>query len=186
MAAASAPAASTRAGFTLVELMITLAVMCVLGVIAIPSLGAMVSRQRLQSVAHALQADVAQAKIASARQGQTVFIRFQPGNAWCYQLSTAPGGDCQQADTGPAQGVLRTVRAADHPGIALVEAETMVVDAIRPDALPGSRPVGRALFAARDGLQLQVRVGPQSRAWLCSQGLPIPGTPPCPVDAPAS
>ena len=40
------PAPPQRAGFTLIEMMISLAVLCVLGVIALPSLGAMVSRQR--------------------------------------------------------------------------------------------------------------------------------------------
>ena len=174
------PAALQRAGFTLIEMMISLAVLCVLGVIALPSLGAMVSRQRLQAAAHGLQADVSLARQASAQRGQPVHLRFMPGADWCYQLGTGPGSDCRQAAPSGADGVLRTVRAADHPGIALTEATPFVVDSSRPDALPGDGLRGQALFVARDGLQLQVSIGPQSRAWLCSPGLPLPGTPPCP------
>ena len=181
---AKAGKAPARAGVTLIEMMITLAVMVVLGAMAMPSLLAMAARQRLQSAAHQLQADVALAKLASARHGQAVYLRFQPGSAWCYQLTTGPGGDCHQTAAGPAHGVLRVVRAADHPGIALLEASTMVVDLSRPDSLPVHASAGQALFATRQGFLLRVRVGPQSRASLCSVGLPISGTQACPADAP--
>ena len=178
--AAKAPA---RAGVTLIEMMITLAVMAVLGALAMPSLSALATRQRLQSAANQLQADVALAKLASAQHGQAVYLRFQPGSAWCYQLTTGPGGDCRQAAASQASGVLRVVRAADHPGIALVEASTIGVDLSRPGSLPALQTAGQALFATRGGLQLRVRVGPQARASLCSVGLPISGTPACPTDA---
>ena len=181
-AQAKAGAAPARAGLTLIEMMITLAVMVVLGAMAAPSLSAIAGRQRLQSAAHQLQADVALAKLESAKQGQAVYLRFQPGAAWCYHLSTGPGGDCHQPTAGLANGVLRVVRGADHPGIALLAASTILVDQARPGALSGLQSPGQALFASREGLQLKVRVGPQSRASLCSVGLPISGTQPCPAD----
>ena len=180
---AKAGAAPARAGFTLIEMMIALAVMAVLGAMAAPSLSAIAARWRLQSAAHQLQADVALAKLESARQGQAVYLRFQPGAHWCWHLSTGPGGDCRQTGVGLANGVLRVVRSADHPGIALLAASTIVVDASRPGALTGQHSAGQALFAAPEGLQLRVRMGPQSRASLCSVGLPISGTQPCPADA---
>lgn len=177
--AGTAPA---RTGFTLVEMMIALSVMAVLGAMAVPSLSAIAARQRLQSAAHQLQADVAWAKLESARHGQPVYLRFMAGPAWCYHLSTGPGGDCHQTANGPANGVLRVVRASDHPGIELLDARTMLVDQSRPGALPSGQPAGQALFATRDGLQLRVRLGPQTRASVCSAGPPISGTPPCPAD----
>ena len=180
---AKAGAAPARAGLTLIEMMITLAVMAVLGAVAMPSLWAIAARGRLQSVAHQLQADVALAKLESARYGQAVHLRFQPGAHWCWQLSTGPGGDCHQPGAGLANGVLRVVRGADHPGIELLAASTILVDQSRPGALTGLHNPGQALFGTREGLQLRVRVGPQARASLCSVGLPINGTPPCPADA---
>ena len=185
MSAIAKPAkAPARAGVTLVEMMITLAVMAVLGAIAMPSLSALAARQRLQSAAHQLQADVALAKLESAKHGQAVYLRFQLGSAWCYQLTTGPGGDCHRAAAGQANGVLRVVRGADHPGIDLVEASTIGVDLSRPGGLPGQQAAGQALFASREGFQLRVRVGPQSRASLCSVGLPIGGLQSCPAEGP--
>lgn len=183
-AIAKAGKAPARAGVTLIEMMITLAVLAVLGAMAMPSLSAITARQRLQSAAHQLQADVALARLESAKHGQAVYLRFQPGSAWCYQLRTGPGGDCHQTSAGPANGVLRVVRSADHPGIDLLEASTIAVDVSRPDSLPSQQAAGQALFATREGFQLRVRVGPQSRASLCSVGLPISGTQACPTNAP--
>ena len=181
-AIARAAKAPTRAGVTLIEMMITLAVMAVLGAMAMPSLSALAARQRLLSAAHQLQADVALAKLESAKRGQAVYLRFQPGSAWCWHLTTGPGGDCHQTAAGQAHGVLRVVRAADHPGIDLLEASTIGIDLSRPGSLPGPQAAGQALFATREGFQLWVRVGPQARASLCSVGLPISGTQACPAD----
>ncbi len=182
--ATAAAKASAAAGFTLIELMIALAVLAVLGAMAGPSLWSQVSRQRLQSAAHELQADVSLAKLSSARQGLPVHLRFHSGSDWCYLLTTGPGGECQHAVVDPARGVIKVSRAADHPGIALSEALDITVDAAQPGLLPEATRPGQAVFSTGDGLQLRVRVGVQLRASLCSAGPPIPGTPACAAEAP--
>ncbi len=180
---ATAPA---RTGFTLIELMIALAVMAVLGAMAGPSLWSQVSRQRLQAAAHALQSDISLAKLASARQGMPVHLRFYSGPDWCYLLTTGPGGDCQHAVVDPARGVIKVAHAADYPGIALGDAQDISVDASQPGLMPNPASPGQAVFSTRDGLRLRVRVGVHWRASLCSAGPALPATPACAAESRAA
>ena len=86
-----------------------------------------------------------------------------------------------------ANGVIKLVRGSDHTGVALLAAQAMTVDAVQANALPSQTGPGWAHFVNRDGQQLQVRLGPQSRASLCAPGQAlgrIAACPPGPVDAP--
>lgn len=188
------PAAPQRAGFTLVEVAITLALMVVLGSLAVPSFSTQIARQRLQSAARNLQADVARARLEADKAGRPVALRFQPGRDWCYVLgpsSTAEAGahtapppaDCQSAALPPGQ--LKRVRAADTPDVALLDASPMLItdrSGNHPtQQLRSSLAGGQARFASlsQPGQELLVRLGPQGRASLCAPADPVPGTPPC-------
>jgi type IV fimbrial biogenesis protein FimT len=170
-------------GFTLLELMITLAVAAVLGAIATPSFTGMVQHQRLQAAARHLQADIALARHESTRRGQTVTLQFQPGSLWCYGVGVGPALDCQRPDTPAGSQWIKRVQFADYPGITLLQAGTMVLDPQTGTRL-ASMAHGQARFAATDGQQLQVRLGPQGRASVCAPAAPVTGTPPCPADPP--
>lgn len=184
------------AGFTLVEVVITLAMMAVLGTLAMPSLATLLAHQRLKAAAHHLQADIALAKHESGRRGQPVHLRFMPGPHWCYLLSTGVAGDCHQpvganmanmpdaANTTNASGVIKVVHALDHPGVTLLDAQPMVIDATHVATLPVlADPPGlfrpQARFAGAEGLQLLVRLGPQSRGTVCAVGAAMGGLAQC-------
>ncbi len=177
-------------GFTLVEMVMALAVMAVLGAIATPSLSALLARQRLQAAAHELQADIAQAKLESSQRGQPVQLRFQTGTSWCYALSVGPEVDCTtlkpNATASLANGLIKVVRGSEHAGVTLLAAQTMTIDAVRSNALLSAAGPGWARFASRDGQQLQVRLGPQSRASLCAPGAPLDRIAACPLSTPTS
>ena len=167
-----------RIGFTLLELMITLAVLAVLGAIATPSFSAMIDRQRLQAAAHHLQADIALARHESAKRRQTVHLRFQSGTAWCYALSTGATVDCRQPATATLPGVIKLVRGSESTGVRLLQADAMAFQADN-DAGQQALHATRASFSSRAGLQLQLRLGPMGRASLCAPEGHLPGTPPC-------
>ena len=169
---------TTRTGFTLLELVVALAIAAVLGAIATPGFSGLMARQRLQAAAHHLQADIALARHEANRRGLTVHLMFQPGPRWCYALSAGVGTDCRQAAVLPGGGVIKVVNAADHPGITLLAAAAMALDGRSGTSLLAD---GHARFASGEGQQLQVRLGPLGRASLCTPAAPIAGTPPCPV-----
>ena len=171
---------ATRTGFTLLELVVALAIAAVLGAIATPSFTGLMARQRLQAAAHHLQADISLARHEANRRGVTVHLMFQPGPQWCYGLSAGMGIDCRQATVAAGNGVIKVVRAADHTGIVLMDAAAMAMDGRSGTSLLAD---GHARFASGEGQQLQVRLGPLGRASLCTPAAPIAGTPPCTVAA---
>lgn len=148
-------------GFTLIELCMTLAVLAVLGAIALPSFATRLDRQRLQAAAETLAADLADARFEAARRGQALHVVPQAGaEGWCWTVATAPGCACGQPQ--PCQ--LKTVAAAEHPGVRLVQAEPVVMAA---DGAAGASQVA-ALLEGRRGDRLQVATSPAGRVRICA------------------
>lgn len=174
-------------GFTLVEACITLAVLVVLGAIAAPSFSAQVARQRLQAAARHLQADIALARLEADKRGTTMTLAFQPGQDWCYSLGWGAPADCRSLASPLPHGVLRLVRAADNPGVRLLDASTVLLKPRGGSAAQGSAGLtgGQARFAslANPAQVLLVRVGPHGRASVCAAGVAIGGTAACAVAA---
>ena len=183
-----------RIGFTLLELMIALAVMAVLGAITLPSFTALIDRQRLHAAVRHLQADIALARVESGRRGRPVQIHFEPasqaGAAWCYSLSTGTPPDCRHPGVTSANGVIRVVSSQEFPGITLHQADAMAVDASGAGGLINQGRLGNGLplqrsqanFSSRGGLQLRLVLGLMGRASLCAPGAPVAHLPACPPD----
>lgn len=89
-----------RRGLTLVELVIALAILAVLGTLALPSMGRQIERHRLH-------------------------LELRAGDDWCWVVATSPHCTCDA----PASCRLKAVRAADHRGVRLVEARDVRFDA---------------------------------------------------------
>lgn len=79
-----------RAGFTLIELMIVLAVMAVLLLVVAPSFREMLEVQRVKGVSDAFITDVQFARSEAASRQERVGISFKPGTATlsCYIVHT--------------------------------------------------------------------------------------------------
>ncbi|MDO8375833.1 MAG: GspH/FimT family pseudopilin [Aquabacterium sp.] len=169
-------------GFTLLELVIALTIVGMLGAMALPSFASLVARQRLHAAAHHLQADIALARHEAGKRAQPVHLVFQPGTQWCYVLSAGIGIDCRQAAVAPGNGVIKVVRAADHPGVLLLEATAMALDGHSGASLTG---LGHARFASSEGQLLQVRLGQLGRASVCAPAAKVAGIAACPAAAPA-
>lgn len=168
------------AGFTLLELLIALAIAGVLAATAVPSFADMLVRRRLQSVAEQLRADIALARHEAGRRGQPVHLVFQPGARWCYALGTSPALDCGGARRpAPGNGLIKLVHGSDQPGVALLAAQPMTLDSRTGTSLVG---VAVVRFGAAGGMALQLRLGPLGHASICAPAAPVAGIPACPDD----
>jgi type IV fimbrial biogenesis protein FimT len=164
---------SAPSGFTLLELVITLAVLAVLGTLALPSLGQRVDRARLAGVAEGLAADIAEARFEAARLGRSLHVQARDGTDWCWTVANAPGCGCAAAQACQ----LKTVQAADHPGVRLLEPFSLQ---LHPGGEADTQP---ARLEGRHGERLRVALTPLGRTRICSEGADgaaaAGGYPPC-------
>lgn len=86
----------TTHGFTLVELMVTLAVLAIVATIAVPSFQEMMTKNRVKGAAEALYADMQLARQESIKRNQAISVTFGSNSGgWCYGLDDTSGScDC--------------------------------------------------------------------------------------------
>ncbi len=159
-------------GLTLIEIVVALAVLAVLGTLALPGFGARADRERLVAAAEALSADINEARYEAARQGRALHVVAQGAPAWCWAVVSST--DCPCGSRQPCE--LRSAREPDHPGVSLAAAGSVTLTADGRAENPGS---GFELRSAR-GLGVQVRVGAMGRAHVCSLQGELPRHPRCP------
>jgi type IV fimbrial biogenesis protein FimT len=166
----AARTASATSGFTLVELMLALAVLAILATLALPTFGGALERHRLRAAAEGLAADIAEARFEAARRGSALHLSFRTGESWCYAVATAAGCDCRRAQACQ----LKTVRADDLPGVQLAQAQDLRLE---PDGTPGGP--ADALWHARGGERLSVSATPLGRPRICSPDAGLAPYPRC-------
>jgi type IV fimbrial biogenesis protein FimT len=170
--------AGRRRGFTLVELMIGLAVLAVLATLALPSMGSALQRHRLRAAAEHLAADLTEARFEATRRGQTLHVLPRSGPDWCWAVAREPGCSCDGTssdEAAPCQ--LSRSSQADHAGVQLLQAQA--VELSPSGAAGAATTVQAALFEGRSGSRLQVLVTALGRTRVCAPADPVPGVPRC-------
>ena len=120
------------AAFTLVELMIVVALLAIIVTLAAPSLREMILMQRLRSVNAQVVADLAWARSETISRGTFLQLRFQSSSGSsgmsCYIIyarqnaEDAPLCDCMAAEGSRCTGAtteVRTVRAPNSESVAI-------------------------------------------------------------------
>lgn len=165
--ARQAPARRSR-GLTLLELAVVMAVLAVLGALAVPSMASRLRAERLWTTAEMFAADIADARHEAARRGQPLHIEARAasttsssaGPAWCWAVATAASCPCGDAAAAAACR-LKIVPAQEHPGVGLAQTQPLH---IQPDGQ--INPGLAAVFTAGDR-QLHVQVSRFGRTRVC-------------------
>lgn len=161
---------ATSSGLTLLELMITLAVLAILGAMMLPGLGSRLERQRLQHAAETLAGDIAEARFLAAQKGLAVYVQARAGAQWCWAV--ADSADCVCGSAASCQ--IHGVGVAHHPGVRLLDSL-----ALRLDPAGGADAATGATFESPSGDRLRVEVSLQGRPRLCAAAGHWPQLKPC-------
>ena len=156
-----ASARTMARGITLIECVITVAIVAALMSIALPSFGEAMARARLRAAAQDLALDLGNARLESVRQGAgLVYVSVRPGPSWCWAVGPVADADCHN----PPAGTLHVARAEDYIGVTITRGVDTAFDGRDPLATAGFA----AEFASQQGQQLRVQMTPLGRATICS------------------
>lgn len=89
-----------NAGFTLLETMITVAIIGIIAALAVPSYQSMIERNQLKQAVEGLKSDLQFARTEAIKRSKDIIVSRTTGNAgaWCYGLSESISScDCKQA-----------------------------------------------------------------------------------------
>jgi type IV fimbrial biogenesis protein FimT len=185
------------AGFTLIELMVALAVLLILTVLAVPSFTTYLDKSRVRGAADEVISALAQARQAGVKFDRGVRVATTgSGATWCLganQAATPAVGNpmlapdacnCTVADACIVDGQRLVVASADHPGVTLTSPPG-ILDfdgrlGIRTDPNVGNAAASSFdLTSPRGRYVLTVNVSQLGQATVCSKQGNILGYPAC-------
>lgn len=157
-------------GLTLIELAIALALMALLAVLAVPSMGAQLDQRRLTAAAEALTADLGEARFEAANQGRSIHLLVQGGANWCWSVATSATCPCGQRQACE----LRSASAGNHGVVQMLQGQSLL---LTPTG--AAQAAGAITLESRRGARLRVQLQALGRPRICAELGPTNRYPPC-------
>jgi type IV fimbrial biogenesis protein FimT len=159
-------------GFTLLELIVTVAVIAIIVAVGIPSFQALIDRNRLRAVTEGLFVDLNYARSESIKQNRIVAVYLNStSTSWCYGIDDDIATACDCA-TAPANctvnGLPKVVSNTDHPGVVLnlIQFTNNVVGFDPRRGMPVEGSALNTPLAATRGVGFQSALGKNGRVEL--------------------
>lgn len=175
------------AGFTLIELMLTIVILTILLAIAVPAFTDIASKNRLKAAAERWSTEIDFARSQAIARNQEVRVNFATGASWCLGLDDDLSDACDCAAT-PGQctidGRQQVVTATDFETIE-VQSSTLPDNAFVFDQVRGMlddpADTGQLVFQNAANQQVALTLSPLGRPSLCNPtGGNVPEYPDCP------
>ncbi|WP_018878763.1 Tfp pilus assembly protein FimT/FimU [Thioalkalivibrio sp. ALE28] len=129
-------------GFTLIELMITIAVLVILVTLAAPAFN-LAEQRRVIGAAESALDQIQTARSEAIKQGRDIhFVSQGDGDTWCHGISNTPTCDCTVDDAaaanactivmaGDEDAVLRTTSSDDFRNVSMTGEQTLTFNHVR-------------------------------------------------------
>jgi len=173
-------------GFTIIEALVTVAIIGILTALAAPAFTKMLERNRLKGAAESLFNDLQLARTEAIKRNAEVALQFSaagPTTNWCYGLRIDDGTVCACTQTNAAaadacqiDGVLRVTRSTDYPDVSMQTNLTGQRTEFEPRG--GLANVAGTNRLVLKGDELNVIVSTVGRVKICTQ-TGMPGYEPC-------
>ncbi|MFD2111466.1 GspH/FimT family pseudopilin [Thiorhodococcus fuscus] len=165
-------------GFTLLELLVTFAVIAILLTVALPSMRAMLQRNHLKAAAQSIAEDLQWTRSESIKRNRELQVRFDSDReTWCYGIGETENTacDCQPTAAPSDACALKRVSGADYPNVTLAATfNTTQFKPRRATAINGSITV-----TAETGASLRVILSRLGRIRICAPDSSVLGYDPC-------
>lgn len=171
-------------GFTLIELMVAVAVLAILAAIAFPSFDDFFDRYRVRGAADEVLSVLSVARAQSVKIGLDTAVSSTAGTPWCVGANSAsvPSAgaaaagatacDCSEANACLVGGEELVVSSVKHPGVTMVSGSALTFDGKLGLAVTSSGAVsdpGAIVLRSPQGkYDVSVNVSPLGQATLCT------------------
>jgi type IV fimbrial biogenesis protein FimT len=168
-----------RRGFTLIEIIITVAIAAIVLATAAPAFAALLDKQRLIGAASRLGEDIRFARAEAARRGVSVRLSVHGTHSGCYLLHTGTTAACNCTDDGIATcsggaEALKTVGLGSDSGLRL---SSSVISTVF-DSLHGTNsPAATLTVTANSGRSIRQVISIMGRVRTCSPSTAAPAVP---------
>jgi len=190
---------SSVRGFTVIELLIAVALSAVIAALALPSYRAILEKRQVTSGAEQLAAFLSWAKVAAVEHNQFVVVKYQPTvGGWCFGMraddaSTATC-DCEETDIASANacavdGALRILDSSglNYPEVlnsaSMGDDGTLAFDPVRGLTENGEKAT-LELVSDDDRFALDIEISVTGTVKICSNkdaDKDVPGFDECPI-----
>lgn len=157
-------------GFTLIELIVAMAVFGILVMIAVPSFTSLMDSIRVKRAADAISAFMVNAKSEAIKRNASVRVVFQSessGASWCAGMTTLNTCDClATTNTCKLDDADRVLAGSSYRNIVLNNPADGTAFSFSPNR--GTVNSGNAQVQSDNGLQVRVVVSTTGRIRLCS------------------
>jgi prepilin-type N-terminal cleavage/methylation domain-containing protein len=154
-------------GLTLVEALVTVAILGIIAGIAIPAFNSLRETLRLKGSAESLMMELRWAKSESIKRSASLTVSFREGNDdWCFGFTLAESCNCQQPNSCVMDAQERTTNNESSPGISLAANVSNKRFTFNPRR--GTVTAGNIQLTGRNGKALRVVVSGLGRIRMCS------------------